>query len=764
MYAILRQVKANVRSHKLQSVLIFVTLFAAATLLTLALITMHTARGGYDRLFRRTHGAHLWLYLDPERVTAGEAQEVLTDLPGVEADTGAMPTLFPALYAGEELMKSEELREWPGEAATVARPLLIAGRAPEPGEKDVVVLDRNVAAYFGQDVGDTIDLWTPNGRRTLTVVGLQIGSASCPFPSCQPGLNYVAPGTLADLSRLLARSPGVEGLVIGWRALEPADLEALARAVGERLPTGAVLAWRDWDETRRLCDESVLLQKILFAAFGLMAGLAAGFLIANTVGGAVRAQTRQIGLLKAVGFAGRQLAQVYLLEYLGLALIASLAGLVAGSLLATVILQSVAVRFGDTLARPPLWAVLVTPLSVLLVSALFIVGATRRAVRMDAVRAIQLGAEQPRRRAARLLRIPLPLAVGLSDLLCCPLRSALTVLGLGVTVVTLSFALSAVHTSQAYANDPSWGDLYVRSDLPDAEVRRLIAAQGKVTAYYAERIDAFQFSGDEEVFQARFREGDLQTFPFSLVEGQMLEQPDEVVVSYVLAKERGLGLGDTTTVLLEGQSFPLQVVGIYREQLNLGRMLILSLDAWHRLHPEAKPSYYALALAPGADARAVAVALQADSADQLEAKERESSGAMTTLPRSMALLSLVLGILAVVGVFNTAWMGVQERQRDFGLLKAAGMTPGQVTLSVLAGASGMALMAYVAGLAIGLPGVHLLFDTLGRAIFYGPLEARVDLVGQILLLPGIVLLAMVAAFLPAHRAGRVSVVDSLRYE
>jgi putative ABC transport system permease protein len=646
----------------------------------------------------------------------------------------------------------------------VGQPLLTAGRAPESGEKDVIVLDRNVAAYFQLDVGDRIDLWTPDGQRSLTIVGLKIDAGFCPFPSCQPGLNYVAPGTLEDLSRLLARSPGVEGLVIGLRALDPSGLKVLARAVTQRLPPGSIIAWRDWEETRRLCDESLLLHKVLFAAFSLVTGLAAGFLMANIVGGAVRAQARQIGLLKTVGFDGRQLVNVYLLEYLSLALAASLTGLVAGSLLAAVILRPVALRFGSTLVRPPLWAVLVTPLCALAVSAFFTLRPARRAVRLDVVQAIRFGAERPRRRAARLLRVPLPLAVGLSDVLSRPFSSVLTVMGLAMTVVTLTFALSAIQTSRAYANDPASGDLYVRSDLPDAEVRRLLAGQRDVLAYCAERVEPFRFDGDEEVLQARFQEGDLQAFQFSLVEGRMPEQPAEGVVSYVLARERGLEPGDSMTILLERQSFPLQVVGVYRESMNLGRMLMLSLDTWRRVRPEAKPSHYLLALAPAADAGAVAAALRADSAERLKVDEREPTGAMATLPRTMALLSLVLGILAAVGVFNTAWMEVRERRREFGLCKIAGMTPGQVTLSVLAGAAAMALAGYALGLAIGLPGVHLLFDSLGRAMFYGPIDARLHAGGQALLLPGALFLALLAAYLPAQRAGRVSVVETVRYE
>ena len=70
MVAVIRQTKANLRSNKLQSALILVTLLASAALLTVALSTAYVAQGAYDRLFARTLGAHLWLDLDPERVTA----------------------------------------------------------------------------------------------------------------------------------------------------------------------------------------------------------------------------------------------------------------------------------------------------------------------------------------------------------------------------------------------------------------------------------------------------------------------------------------------------------------------------------------------------------------------------------------------------------------------------------------------------------------------------------------------------------------------
>jgi putative ABC transport system permease protein len=162
MRAIFRQVEANLKSRRLQSALILLTLLAATTLLTLALLTFHTASGAYNRLFERSHGAHVWVYLDPWQVTGEQSERQLADLPGVEATTGVIRSLSSRLKVGGESTLGQELREWPAETIAVARPLLVAGRVPERGERDAIVLDRNVAAYAGGYRGEV----APSPRRT----------------------------------------------------------------------------------------------------------------------------------------------------------------------------------------------------------------------------------------------------------------------------------------------------------------------------------------------------------------------------------------------------------------------------------------------------------------------------------------------------------------------------------------------------------------------------------------------------------------------
>jgi putative ABC transport system permease protein len=130
----------------------------------------------------------------------------------------------------------------------------------------------------------------------------------------------------------------------------------------------------------------------------------------------------------------------------------------------------------------------------------------------------------------------------------------------------------------------------------------------------------------------------------------------------------------------------------------------------------------------------------------------------------MTALTLVLAVIAGLGVSNIAWMTVQEHRREYGILKSVGMTPAQVVLSVLAGVSAIAVVAYMVGLPAGLMGIRALMNTVAISIGFGPLSLWTSVIGIVLLLPGIALLAMLGAFIPAYRAGRTSPIEVLRYE
>jgi putative ABC transport system permease protein len=773
MRAVIRQAKANLGSRKTQSVLIFFTLLVSATLFTVALSTLHVAQGAYDRLFERTHGAHLWLCLKPEEIPAEEADQILTNLSGVEETTGVMHTLSGTLLIDDERLGGVWIREWPDDEVNVNRPLIVAGRAPNKQETEVIVLDRNVAASHDVRVGDRIEILTPQGPQPLTIIGLYVSAEFCPYPMCFPPRNYLARGDLENLGLLTSEGQDEGRFYVGLRLNEPEKLSEILHVAEAGLPGKAINYWESWEELRSFADGSIRNMRILLITFSIVAFLASGFLIANTVNASVRSQTRQIGLLKAIGFTGWQLVAIYLAEYLGLGIIAGLLGLVFGSLTVSFTLRHLAAMFGETLVWPPLWIVLAAPIGTLLLSTVFTLLSVHRVVHMNAVNAIRTNLELPRRRTSRLPNIPLPLSIGISDAISRPFRSILTIFGIAMAVLTLTASMTLNTTFQAFLNDPNLigfdADLILNRTtyISDAEVRQLIATQPEVMASYIERWENFRFQGEDELLRARFREGDLQDFQFPIVEGRMFERPDEAVVGYGLISERGIKIGDELKISIGGNPFTLKVVGTYREFSNLGRMLLLPFELLRRVEPETEVFTYTLKLVPEADPETVAMAFTSESNHMVEVNIPMTGGLPSDIvlsQKAMAVLSVLMSVIALVGILSSIWLSVKDRQREFGMLKAVGMTPLQIVLSVLTAAVLLALFGYAIGIPIGLSGIRLLIDFVARVTGFGPLSAPTDELGLLLLLPGCVIIAILGAWIPARQAGRVRVVEMLRYE
>ncbi|MCQ9135418.1 FtsX-like permease family protein [Streptomyces hilarionis] len=190
--------------------------------------------------------------------------------------------------------------------------------------------------------------------------------------------------------------------------------------------------------------------------------------------------------------------------------------------------------------------------------------------------------------------------------------------------------------------------------------------------------------------------------PYRLTAGRAPGAADEIVVS-----------GDWTTV---GARLPtadgvLRVVGTVR---GLGfENAVFTTDARAaRLAPAV------LQLAVEADAAAVRAAVSDDDVDVLTGGSRRladtdpgrDAEALTALN---ALFGTAGGVSAFVSVFvvaSTFAFAVDRRRREFGLLRVAGATPGQVRRTVLAEALAVGVLASATGCALGAYAAPLLGD------------------------------------------------------
>jgi putative ABC transport system permease protein len=205
------------------------------------------------------------------------------------------------------------------------------GRPPrEPGE---VALDARFAAQAGVDVGDEVRVTSTNGTKTYPVVGLAEPPRGEPWHGAIFVTDALAAGLSVDASRIDALGVLVE-------RGESADrvAERIERVVDERIAvhTGSERSKLESPEAKLKNDDLVALSGV-FGSFSLILAI---FVVAATLGLSVLQRAREIALLRTVGAKPRQIRRLLVRETAIVALLAGLAGVGIGVLLASVLFRT----------------------------------------------------------------------------------------------------------------------------------------------------------------------------------------------------------------------------------------------------------------------------------------------------------------------------------------------------------------------------------------------------------------------------------------
>jgi predicted permease len=124
------------------------------------------------------------------------------------------------------------------------------------------------------------------------------------------------------------------------------------------------------------------------------------------------------------------------------------------------------------------------------------------------------------------------------------------------------------------------------------------------------------------------------------------------------------------------------------------------------------------------------------------------------LTATMGLLGLVL---AVVGVYSVASYAAAQRTQEIGIRMAIGATPSDILKMVLRQGLGIVGIGLLAGLAAAFAGTRLLAD-----LFYGVTPSDPATYASVASL--LLAVALLACWIPARRATRVSPTVALRFE
>lgn len=267
-----------------------------------------------------------------------------------------------------------------------------------------------------------------------------------------------------------------------------------------------------------------------------------------------------------------------------------------------------------------------------------------------------------------------------------------------------------------------------------------------------------------QVAGLNFEAGDPEAAWVALAEGRTL------IVNGPMASQFQLEVGDTLTLATPTGPQTYRVVAVANDFLNA--KLTTAYTAHANLAADFQKSediLLQLNLAPGVAAAEVEPQLRAIAARYPqfnfvsgEQYVRENEGLFDQAFGALYVLFVMLSLPSFIAILNTLAIGVIERTREIGMVRAVGATRGQIRGMVLVEAALLAAIGTMLGL---LGGLYLGYVGVGAMKFGGfTLAYQFPLWGVAVALAVGLLSGVLAALIPARQAARLDIVEALRYE
>ena len=176
---------------------------------------------------------------------------------------------------------------------------------------------------------------------------------------------------------------------------------------------------------------------------------------------------------------------------------------------------------------------------------------------------------------------------------------------------------------------------------------------------------------------------------------------------------------------------------------------------------------YDVALRPGTSAAAYTQALQQRLGPAYAVMPNHRDQGLPIILGLIGTLTLLLAIVAGLGVLNTVVLNTRERVHDLGVFKAIGMTPRQAIAMVVCWVAGIGLVAGLIAVPAGIAVHHYVLPAMAAAANVGLPASFLNVYGgwqvAVLALAGLAI-AVAGALLPASWAAATRTATALRAE
>ena len=667
---------------------------------------------------------------------------------------------------------------------------------PKYGDKEII-LDYS-ALSLGYKPGDMILVELSDGkRRELRLAGYMHDVTGAPYTLANMANGYVTPNTMEWLGGTLDYDK--LAVSVSENPTDQDHVTEVAQAVADRMKdAGATVDFVFVNNPGHHFAYSVA-QGMFFVLgiLGYLTVILSGFLVVNTITALMTQQTRYIGIMKAVGGSALQIFGMYVVLIMGFG---ALAFLIAAPLADRAAL-TIGIGMADWLNFWPapykgytatyVQQALVALVAPLLAALVPIFNSVRVTVR-EALSDYGLGGSAKSKTASvnrNSTLLPRPIRISLRNTFRRKARLSLTlftmVLG-GAIFISIyniwgsfgkwmndiqGYFLADINVSfsRAYRFDKV-------SEMAKS-VRGVESVEGWLVYTGTLKMNEDEV-GKQIVFVAPPSSSTLIDPIIS--NGRWLNSQDEnaiVIGNQLLNIYPNLQLGDWLTIDVDGKDTKWQIVGFYSLAGNLeAPYLYVNYEYMSRLVNQPGQVYSLRIITASHDtatqtrvndelqamfkARGVQV-----SSTQLSAEWVEQQQSQTDIfVYFMLIMASLIAIVGGLGLMGTMSINVLERTREIGVMRAIGASNGDIQAIVIIEGMVIGLLSWFISIFVSIPITNALAYGVGMSLLEAPLPTVYGWTGIFAWLAFTLALGTIASALPAHRASRLTVRDTLAYE
>lgn len=259
---------------------------------------------------------------------------------------------------------------------------------------------------------------------------------------------------------------------------------------------------------------------------------------------------------------------------------------------------------------------------------------------------------------------------------------------------------------------------------------------------------------------------------YELIAGQMVGPGTGVVLDATFARGLGVEVGDQLKMLTRSGLKKSTVVGLLEPRggsaVAEGGMMYMSLGlAQSRFRMRGTIDVAQLVLDEDADVNAIQAAVAEKlpvglSVRQPNVRSQLAEETMLATEQGLQLATAFALVIAAFIIFNTFQMTVGERRRQLGILRAIGATRQQVAKLILREGMLLGLVGTVVGSIVGLFGARALTRGMEQLLQTEMPPIELTILPFVLAVVFGLGLSLVATFVPAQRAGRLSPSEAMR--